>query len=104
MRRRKKKDKYIFTNNYGESVEFNTKEELEFMEQMSENLGYWTQFFAQMGVDLTRVNILNFYSEIAKVLEYAKNPKPGMKISVVHDSQLGYFTVDIVPIYPGYLN
>ena len=103
-RRRHRKKKYVFTTNYGEKVEFDSKEELEIMEFISEDLGAWMQFFSQMGVDLTRVKITDFYSEIIKVLRYAQNPKPGKKISMVHDKEIGYFTLDILPILPGYLN
>ena len=102
MRRRRNK-KHVFTTNDGEQVELSSKEELEFMEAISEDLGMWMQFFSRMGVDLTRVPILDFYAEIAKVLEYAQDPEPGKKMSVVHDKELGYFALDIVPIYPGLL-
>ena len=102
--RRKKKEKFIFTTNEGDEVEFSCQEELDFMESISEDLGRWMQFFAQMGVDLTRVSIMDFYSEMEKLLQYALNPEPGKKISVVHDKELGYFTLDILPLYSGYLN
>ena len=96
------KEKYVFTTNDGGKIELDTKEQLEAMESISEDLGTWMQLFKRMGVDLTRVPILDFYAEISKVLEYAQDPDPGKKISVVHDGDLGYFTLDILPLHPGH--
>jgi len=104
MARRRRNKKFVFTTNDGEKVEFGSREELALMEALSEDLGAWQVFFAQMGIDLTRVKITEFYTEMIKLLEYAQNPEPGKKISVVHDKELGYFTLDILPLSPGYLN